>query len=262
MIFDIAYAILNKQKYLNATNIIGGVLILACLFGLFKFGAFLFNNFMFYKHVNEVESKIYYLTDKYSYYGELKHYYENTNVTGTNSISNTVWFRNNKRTMKESINIYAYNLVKNCDKFNIKYDLKIAKDWNESNFEKFAKSNICIKDKKGNVIRIDHAYGRSQIYLYIWSEEINIPIDDEQAICEDYNNTFYGCFILRFFIDSTKNKDGTEDLYKALIRYNGGRKQVIGDRTVLNSETYEYIRKIYNDRDSIAEIRNYRHKGK
>jgi hypothetical protein len=262
MIFDIAYAILNKEKYLTTPNIIGGVIILICLFGLFKFGSFLFSNFIFYKHVSEVKSKIYYLVDKYNYFDNLKYYYENTNVIGTNSISNTVWFRNNKRTLVESINVYAYNLVKNCDKFNIKYDLKIAKDWNESNFKKFARSNIYIKDKKGNIIRIDHAWGRSQIYLLLWLEEIGIPIDDEQAICDDYNNTFYGCFILRFFIDSTKTKDGKEDLYRALTRYNGGRKEILGNKTIMNTETFLYIQKIYNDRDSISEIKNYKHKGK
>jgi len=197
---------------------------------------------MFYRHVNEVESKIYFLVDKYNYYNDLKYYYENTNVIGvvskTNNISNTVWFRNNKRTLKESIKNLAKNIVINCNKFNLPYNIVISLIYNESEFKKYAKSNIKVLERNSEILKINHALGFMQIYLKIWD---SIVSEDEEEIYEADKNIYWGCYILNYYYNNKKS------WYKTILSYNGGSEKQKDGKSIINSVSYIYASKIFND---------------
>jgi hypothetical protein len=165
-----------------------------------------------------VNQKIYYLINKSNNLKYLENYYKT----------------NDNKELKEVIDKLSYNIYINCNKFNISTDLMIALINNESQFCKYAKSRIEKKNRE-----IDSALGYCQIYLTVWK---NIIPCDADIIFDEYENLYWGCYILNFFYE--KNN---KDLQNTLIAYNGGYKNENESYVTINKVTYVHISKIEND---------------
>jgi hypothetical protein len=230
-----------KPKVIKKHSLLGKILFFVILFlvlalvGIAVYLGFTTSveNIQYKYKIYIIEKKILYLITENKQVNVLEKYYKEAESI----------------TLTEAIKDLSFNIEKNCREFDISTDLLISLINNESRFAKFARSQIEIKDEYGRLIRTDQAFGYCQIYLRVWQDII--PIDAD-ILFSSYENTYWGVYVLKHFLIKNNN-----DLFSAIVNYNGGYKKSDEKYTTINTITFNYICKIINDKNKLE---NYQSK--